>query len=54
MISIEADEESDLIRIKATTPTLSSAARIANVYAEEYIGFRRDAARRQDPRRPGS
>ena len=44
-ISIEADEESDLVSIRAEDTDPERAALIANVYSEEYIGFRRDAAR---------
>jgi capsular exopolysaccharide synthesis family protein len=44
-VKTEAEGQSDVVAITATDPDPRRAARIANTFAEQYIGFRRAADR---------
>lgn len=44
-VTVAPEGQSDVVRVTATHESPRSAARIANVFAEEYIRFRRDADR---------
>jgi capsular exopolysaccharide synthesis family protein len=46
-VSVDSGGEADIAEISATSPSPERAARIANAYGEAYIGFRREADRRQ-------
>ncbi|MDQ3849458.1 MAG: polysaccharide biosynthesis tyrosine autokinase [Actinomycetota bacterium] len=44
-VQVAAAGQSDVVTVKATDPSPAFAARLANAFAEQYIGFRRDADR---------
>ncbi|MDQ3740253.1 MAG: polysaccharide biosynthesis tyrosine autokinase [Actinomycetota bacterium] len=44
-VVVEAKGQSDVVQTKATDPSPERAARIANVFAEQFIAFRREADR---------
>ncbi len=44
-VEVSAEGQSDVVSIMATDPDPKTAAQIANTFAKEYIGFRRDADR---------
>jgi capsular exopolysaccharide synthesis family protein len=46
-VSVSAQGQSDLVSVTVTDPNPLFAARLANAFAREYIGFRRDADRRK-------
>ena len=44
-ITVASEGQSDVVSITATDPSPPFAAKLANAFAQEYIGFRRDADR---------
>jgi capsular exopolysaccharide synthesis family protein len=44
-IDVQAEGNSDIVTIEATDPDPNEAARLANVFGEEYVAFRREADR---------
>lgn len=44
-VEVNADGQADLVSIRATDPSPTTAAHIANAFGEEYIAFRRQADR---------